>query len=392
MKHTCSVTLKIIALSLLLAMTLPLLVACQSRAIPAGKLALTPIGTVDGREVYYEELYFLAKNYLPTLQKMHGENREALIAELDQTVREHITVNYAMLRLCENEGLIYNEKDKDLKKSAQEYVDLLIETEFDGSRRDYRRGIAEIGMTDHYLRFSTRVDTLYAKLPALYGDRGLIPTEDDAIRTYVKNNFIHTWHIAVLVEDGESYEENRAKAEEALAKLQSGVSMYEMIGSKYNEDFSLTTTDGYYFPRGSMDEIYESAAFALPIGQTSGIVETTGISNKTGNRVPCFYIIERLSIDDAYVTSHLTELSDKCADAIVATKLNEVSKTLSFTPNDYYLSLDLTALEAPKDGVDLPLILTIGGLVLVAAGVTAVVTITLIRKKKSKAIIPAKKK
>ncbi len=392
MKQTCSVMIKLVALSLLLALSLPLVTACQSRAIPADKLALTPVGTVDGREVYYEELYFLAKNYLPTLTQKHGENREALVAELDLTVREHIVANYAMLRLCENEGLTYDEKDKDLKKSAQEYVDLLIETEFGGSRRDYRRGIAEIGMTDHYLRFTSRVDALYAKLPALYGERGLLPTTDDAIRMYVKNNFVRTWHVAILVEDGESYAENKAKAEEALAKLESGTSMYNMIGSKYNEDFSLTTTDGYYFPRGSMDETYENAAFSLTIGQTSGIVETTGISNKTGNSVPCFYIIERLALEDSYVNSHLTELSDQCADAIIATKLDEVSKTLSFVPNEYYSSLDLTALEAPGDGIDFPLILMIGGIVLAVAGTTTAVVCIVIRKKKTKAIVPVKNK
>ncbi len=392
MKQTSSVTIKLVALCLLLSLALPFISGCKSRAIPADKLALTPVGTVDGREVYYEELYFLAKNYLPTLSQKHGEDREALIAELDKTVREHIIANYAMLRLCENEGLAYDETDKELKKSAQEYVDLMIDSQFDGSRRDYRRGLAEIGMTDHYLRFTARVDALYDKLPALYGEQGILPTEDAEIRTYVKNNFIRTWHVAILVEDGESYEENRAKAEETLAKLESGTSMYEMIGSKYNEDFSLTTTDGYYFARGSMDEIYESAAFSIAVGERSGIVETTGISNKTGNSVPCFYIIERLPIEDDYVNSHLTDLSDKCADAIIAAKLDAVSKTLSFVPNDFYLSLELTDLEAPADGVDVALILMIGGIVLAVAGVTTAVVCIIVRKKKSKAIVPANKK
>ena len=385
--HSITIKIKIITLCLLLTMVLPLVTACQSRAIPADKLALTPVGTVDGRTVYYEELYFLATNYLPTLENKHGDNREALVAELDLTVREHIVANYAMLRLCENEGLTYDEKDKELKKAAQEYVDLLIENQFDGSRRDYRREIATIGMTDHYLRFTARVDALYDKLPTLYGEKGLLPTEDEAIRTYVNNHFIRTWHIAILVEDGESYEENRAKAEEALAKLQSGTSMYKMIGSKYNEDFSLTTTDGYYFSRGTMDEQYEAAAFSLEIGQTGGIVETVGISNKTGNNVPCFYIIERLPIEEDYVNSHLTDLADKCADAIIATKLEEVSDTLEFIPNDYYRSLDLTALDAPSDGVDLPLILTIGGIVLAVAGATTAIILIVRRKKKSQALI-----
>jgi len=308
-------------------------------------------------------------------------------------VREHILPNYAMLRLCADAGLAYDEASKELTDAAQEYVDSLIESEFDGKRADYRDSLAEIGMTDHHLRFNARVDALYAKLPSIYGEQGLLPSTDDEIRDYVSKKFIRTWHVAILVEYGESYEENRAKAEEALALLQSGQkTMYDLIGSKYNEDFSLFTTDGYYFPRGSMDQVYEDAAFALQVNEKSGIVESTGKSNKTSNDVTCFYIIERLAIEDAYVNTHLNDLADKCADAVVATKLDEVSKALSFTPNEFYSTLDLTALEAPDDGADVGLILLIGGIVLMVAGGTTAVVLIVIRKKKTRAAVPAKKK
>ena len=386
-----NITIKILVLTLLLALTLPLLMACESRPIPADKLALTPVGTVDGREVYYEELYFLAKTYLPSLENKHGEDKDALRAALDETLREHIITNSAILRLCENEGLTYDEADEELQEVAQQTVDQLIATEFDGSRGDYRDGIAELGMTDHYLRFNACVDALYAKLPAIYAQKGLIPTEDDAIRTYVKNNFVRTWHVAVLVEEGESYEENRAKAEEALVHLQHGGSMYQAI-KKYSEDYFLTTLDGYYFPRGTMDHAYEDAAFALEIGQTSGIVEATAVANQTSDTVTCFYIIERLALDETYINSHLTALSDTCSNALVASKLDEVTKALSFSPNDFYRSLDLTALEAPGDGADLTLILIIGGIVLAVGAAATVVVVIVIRKRNKKTRLPAKTK
>ena len=386
-----SVTIRLIALVLLCATMLPLLASCKSRAIPADKLALTEVGTVDGRAVYYEELYFLVKNYLPSLQKKHGDDIAAIQKSLDETVRENIVINYAMLRLCEDEGLIYDEKDKELKKSVQDYVDSFIQSQFDGSRSDYRKAIEEIGMTDHYLRFNAGVNTLYEKLPAHYGARGLLPVKDDEIRTYVKNNFARTWHVAVLVEEDESYEDNRAKAEAALAELKAGKSMMKMIGSTYNEDFSLTTTDGYYFPRGSMDKAYEDAVFALSVGQMSGIVESRATSNLTGNTVPCFYIIERLPLEDAYINEHLTALAQKCSDAIIAAKLTEVTDTLSFAPNDFYLSLDLTNLEAPGDGVDVPMILIISGIVLVVAGAATAIVVTVVRRKKKFPKLPIKK-
>ena len=392
MKATKSTWIKAVALCLLLALTLPVFIGCSSRPVPASKRGLTPVGVVDGREVYYEELYFLVCSYLPTIQKKHGENTDAIRAELDETVRQHIVTNYAMLRLCENEGLVYDENDDQLKDAEQAYVDSLIENEFDGSRKAYLADLEAIGMTDHYLRFNARVDALYNKLPSLYGERGLIPTEDEAIRKYVKENFVRTWHIAILVEEDESYEENKKKAEEALAQLQGEKTMYDMIGSKYNEDFTLFTTDGYYFPRGTMEKVYEDTAFSLDIGEMSGIVESTGNSNKTGNSVPCFYIMERLEPEDAYINTHLTELADQCANAQIATKLSELTESLRFVPNDDYRALDLTALEAPGNGADVTLILIIGGITVAVAAVATTIVLLVLRKRKAKALVLKKQK
>lgn len=388
-----SVVIKIIALGLLLTMVLPFLASCKSRPIPADKLSVTPVGTVDGREVLYDELYFVVTSHLPTLKKQYGSDTDTLRAALNEAVHEYILTNYAMLRLCEDAGLSYDENDEELLDAAQEYVDDLIEVEFDGKRSHYRDSMREIGMTDHYLRFNARIDALYAKLPTIYGEQGLLPESDDEIRAYVNSQFVRTWHIAILVEDGESYEESYARAEEACALLQSGEkTMYDLIGSTYNEDFSLMTTDGYYFPRGAMEKVYEDAAFALNENETSGVIVATGQSNQTGRTVPCFYIIERLPIDQNYVASHLNALADKCADALVATKLDEVSATLSFVPNDFYASLDLAALDAPKDGVDVGLIVLIGGIALAVGGAATATVLIVIRKKRSNALIPAKKK
>ena len=76
----------------------------------------------------------------------------------------------------------------------------------------------------------------------------------------------------------------------------------------------------------------------------------------------------------------------------MATKLDEVSATLSFVPNDFYASLDLAALDAPKDGVDVGLIALIGGIALAVGGAATASVLIVIRKKRSNALMPAKKK
>ena len=200
-----SVLIKMIALTLLLTMTLPFLASCQSRPIPAGKLATTPVGVVDGRQVLYEELYFVVKSHLPTLQAQYGEDTDALRVALDEAVRKHILPNYAMIRLCADAGLAYDDNDEELNTAAQEYIDSLIANDFGGKRGDYRDSLDQIGMTDHHLRFNARVDALYAKLPTIYGEQGLLPSTNEEILVYVKENFVRTWHVAILVEIGRAH-------------------------------------------------------------------------------------------------------------------------------------------------------------------------------------------
>lgn len=367
MKTHSSISKKLIALVLMLTMALPLLGACASRAVPSGELALTEIGTVDGQAVLYEELYFLVHNDLSALKDKYGADTEGLKQELGDMVSQQLVQNYARLRLCENMGLAFDEKD--LADEAQAYVDALIEESFEGDRNAYLNGLREVGMTDHYLRFTAMVDALYDRLPTVYGEANKIPVTNDEIRNYVKQNFVRTRHIAVLVEAGESYEENYQKAEAALALLQSGESMHSLIGSRYNEDITLTTTDGFYFARGSMEEAYEEAAFALKEQEYSGIVEAVGQSNLTGDGVPCFYIIERLPIEDGYVNRHLTELGDDCADAIIAADLALLIDSMHFTPNEAYQALNLCALAFPEPAIDWPYIFFWIALVLVSVAI-----------------------
>ena len=157
---------KIISLLLLLVMTLPLLTACSTRAVPAGKLALTPVGTVDGKEVLYEELYYLCANYLPSVKAEYGEDTEGLKSALRNEVYENVVTNYAILSLCEEAGVSVDEAL--LEENIQEEIDALVEEECDGSRGDYRDMLKAASMTDHYMRETLKVDLLYSELPAKY--------------------------------------------------------------------------------------------------------------------------------------------------------------------------------------------------------------------------------
>ena len=362
---------KIISLILVLLIISSTLISCNARPLAQSKLAKTKVGTVGTHDVYYEEFYFLANNYYSSAKNEFGDDTEAIKKSVWDSVNENIITNYAILDLCEAEGLEYN-KSK-LSSEVKESIEITIESNFDGSRSEYLNSQLEAGITDHYYRFCTGVDILYNNLATKYQTDGKVPNSDAAIIEHIKQNFIHTLHIAIYVDSGDNREAEYAKALEAKALLDSGNSMHKLVGSKYNENLipeSLIDADGYYFPKGIMEKDYEDAAFALKnVGDRTDIIISHGTS-PSGNYVECFYIIEKLAVTDSEINANFNSLSDMVKDSIITQELEAYREKLTFTPNDYALSLDITNLEAPKNGADYTIIIAIVSSVL---GVTLII-------------------
>ncbi|MBE6534290.1 MAG: hypothetical protein E7678_04900 [Ruminococcaceae bacterium] len=376
--------LKIISLALVLIIILTSLLSCSARPLAQSKLAKKVVGTVGSHDVYYEELYFLANGYKNVAKENHGDDSEAVNKAILDYVSENIIENYAVLDLCAAEGLEYNERK--LRSEVNKKVELTINTYFEGDKKAYLQSQLEAGMTDHYYRFCTGVDLLYGKLATKYQTEGKIPNTDEDIKNYIKENFVHTIHVAVYVDKNDDREKEYAKILEAKRLLDDGNSMYKVIGSKYNENLiteSLNDTDGYYFPRGIMEKDYEDAAFSLQKnGDRTDIITSYGKS-PSGAYVECFYIIEKLAVKDSEIDANFTYLSDMVKDSIIAKEKEVYREKLRFTPNDYTWSLDLSNLEAPKNGADYTLIIAIVASVLgLALIIVAVFVFRSVRAKK----------
>lgn len=382
-RKSLKIFLRVLALSLALLMLLPALVSCKARPLTRTKLASTEVGTVGDYTVLYEELYFLASNYAASMKGQYENDPEGLKAAVWEKVNENITSNYAILKLCEMEGLSYNEDE--LKEDIERNIEIQIESKFNGSRSEYFDSQLSVGLTDHYVRFVTGVDLLYSRLATKYKEAGIVPNTDEKIVEYIKANFVHTWHIAVFVNEGDARAEKLQKAEDALTLLENGMPMYDLIGSVYNEDLnpgSLNDAYGHYFPKGVMEQEYEAAAFSLGVGKHSGVVTGMG-ENNNGERVECFYVIERLPVLDEEIDANFNTLSDMLSSAIITEKVAAIEDTLSFTPNDYAKSLDITNLEQPKNGIDYQLIIVVFVCVLVVGGIIgAVIATRIVRTKK----------
>lgn len=355
------------------------LVSCEIRPITSTKQAKAAVGTVGEFDVSYEEFYSLVQNYRSQLDfKYDGVDisKEAYTEELRTLVYDNIVTNYAVLTLAKSEGLSIDSDE--IRSDVQKSLEVMIASDFGGKRSQYKRSLKENGLTDSYVRFSLAVDALYSKLTSLYLDKGVINDNDAYIKDYIKNEFARTWHI-MLVNDGR--DETLSMIKEAKALLESGKTMYQMIGSKYNQDYMLTTLDGYYFPKGVMEKAYEDAVFELEIGEISDIVLSEG-KDSSGNVVDCYYIIQRLEPEDAYINKHFDDLKEDYYGAAMYDRVSKLQESLKFAPNDYCKSLDLTELEAPKT-VDYVVVVAIVSIAL-AIGVVVLVCLLLVRRIKKR--------
>ena len=382
--------MKAVALALVFVFALSSLCACSS-STDEKKV----VGKVGDLEVCYDELYFLASSYKIGLEAKYGEysslgeaDAKKFTDELRELVYTNIVTNYAILSLCAKEDLSI--ENKDLDDRVDDYINKMIESEFD-SKSEYKANMKEYGLTDRYVRFTAAVDLLYSDLLAELLEDGKIEDDNDKITDLIKNEFVRTWHIMISNDAGEDVEANRAKAEEALAKLRDGsMSMYKLIGSAYNEDFSIGELDGLYFTRGSKTEEYEAAAYALEVGEVSEVIEAPA-TNANGESVTGFYIIQRLELEDTYITNNLPTLKEQYHDSVMYSMVEAEREALEFVPNDFGKSLDLAALEAPISIAATVRVIVIIAICVVLAGAATAVVVVIVKKKKNKKALAVKK-
>jgi parvulin-like peptidyl-prolyl isomerase len=102
-------------------------------------------------------------------------------------------------------------------------------------------------------------------------------TEEELEKAMESDRFATVRHILLLTQ-GKSEEEKQAAREkmvEILQKAKNGED-FEELAKQYTEDTGSKANGGLYekFPRGRMVPAFEEAAFSIPVGEISDIVET----------------------------------------------------------------------------------------------------------------------
>ena len=287
------------------------------------------VGNCGDYNVRYEELRHLAYVHTEEMKAEYGEGvfadetyTQELLARVEASLCEH----YAILDICEKAGV--KRSDKLTKNEVQEDVDAVV---FGlGGIEAYKEYLSETRMTDALYRLYTAIVSCQYRY---YDEVAFEALEKEAYDAVLANeDFVHTMSIFVRNDAGEDVADNRKAAEFVRSEVLGGKSLESFIGTKYNQDMSNCE---YYFPRGYMDDAYESVAFSLEVGEIGEVVETD----------EGFYVIQRLATDKGYMESNLESLIDMYIVGKMNLAFEAHAQTLSFVMNDYGKSLNLLDLK-----------------------------------------------
>ncbi len=282
---------------------------------------LQVVGQVGDKDVYLEELRFVAYTYRDMMTARYGEDifdgddADTYFEMLRELVYSNITYGYAVLLLCEEAKISLGE-EAILKKVDETLSDM---TEELGSFSKYKKYLAENHLTDHFLRYTTEISLLENELMYVYtDDLNLIENDDEALYDIIKNEFIAVRHIFIP----HTEENAEEKISEAAAKYANG-SNFEELMDEYNRDTEMTS-EGLYILDGYMTDEYEEAAFSLNIGGTSDIV-----SDYNG-----YYIIERLETSAQTIMLKFDYFKKLYQTYTFYSVIDAAQMELVFTPND----------------------------------------------------------
>jgi len=275
------------------------------------EIAVPYVLKIDGSEVPMEEYryYFMSiKSQYDNGDSSYWLSNAEGEDELKETVLDQLTYLYAAMELAkENNMTLTAEELSSIDDSLEE-----TKASFD-TDAEYIAALNQnyIPSETFYKNTVIAKYQLYQKLfTDLYSETGANALSDEELISFVEDHYVRASHILVAFGDDEEASATKARAEEALSRVQSGED-FDALVAEYGEDPGMTdNTDGYYFTTGEMVEPFEQAAFALKEGETSGLVETTY----------GYHIIKRLPMEVSYISENRETFLQGYVEKIIADK------------------------------------------------------------------------
>ncbi len=155
-----------------------------------------------------------------------------------------------------------------------------LKSEYDqaGGEKAFLDALKANGITIDYVRKSIEERLLISRFLDAELMKKITVSPEEVTKAYAEDKTASVRHILLLTQ-GKSDQEKipvRAKIEEVLAKAKAGED-FAGLAKQFSEDPGSKDNGGLYedFGRGAMVKPFEDAAFSVPVGQISGIVETS---------------------------------------------------------------------------------------------------------------------
>ncbi len=279
---------------------------------------------------YYESVY--ANNYGITVDLWEGNEQNFAVFK-DSVKADLIEQNFG--------NIVAKKYDVTLDDEDYEQVDEYMEEEkaqFE-SEEDFYNALKASGIKEELLRnlitSSVMSEKVYQELYA--GENARLIPSDDEIKQDIKDNYVRVYHLLISNEhfaDTEGYEDAdeealkaaaKTFAEEKLAEIQAGADVYEVAQAVGDDPGMHDNPDGYLFTYGKMVPEFEEAAFALEMGEISGLVETDY----------GYHIITRIE-QDSYVEENFDEVRKQYVNDRFNTEVNQMLADAEIVYSEYY--------------------------------------------------------
>ena len=217
-----------------------------------------------------------------------GEIIQTLYANMGKRTEQLKTFDAERLQSIIHENAMRHAERKLLLAEAisadstvtQEEIDNLMDLQYrrSGGEEKFLQFLEENGIDIAYVKESITNDLFIENYLNSYFSEKIPVSEEDVQKAYEADKTASVRHILLLTQEKTDAEKKEiySQMETILAKARGGEDFSE-LAKTYSEDPGSKDKGGLYenFGRGQMVPPFEDAAFSVPIGEISDIVETT---------------------------------------------------------------------------------------------------------------------
>lgn len=308
--------------------------ACQ-RIPKSTKEESAAVLSIDEFSVPYEQLRYVVRNYMDSYgdasfwtEETAAQFSEVILADSFDTLK----TQYAILSLAKQYGI--ERTDDAITELVDSQMEAVIAEYGDVSA--YTEALTAGHMTDSVYRFFLSVNACSEELYYAMLEAGDLEADAAVIEEKIRGDeFVRIKQILIENDEGEDPAENLALAENLRARAAAGED-FDALVNEYGEDlYMFKNTDGYYLCRGVWYHDFEDTAFALAVGEVSGVIET-----EAG-----YSILLRCEKEDAYIDENLATLCEDYRDACFSLLIEERAAGMTVTTNENFAQYTILTMD-----------------------------------------------